>query len=263
MKEDYMETGNGIKRLRTGSRLTQKEFGDLFHVSDKTVSKWERNVSSPDLDTLKAICTHFQVDVNYFFDQNSSIELNSFNKHIMIASALLIPAFLVPLIGYLVDIISNQTVIDIVIVIYMIILSVSALVSLGLIIREMIAVLRVKQDNNGFFYYKGFFLYFALFQIGLILVTSGPMNLYFPYMVYLPAVGVLIYLIRRLRLKMTLDKPAVILLVITCISFIAFIMTPRAAIQPWTQRQAFTIFLALVLIFLRVSVKPQELASDL
>ncbi|MFW5889364.1 MAG: helix-turn-helix domain-containing protein [Bacillota bacterium] len=257
-----MKTGIKIKELRTSAQLTQKEFGDLFHVSDKTISKWERDVSSPDLDTIKAICAYFEVDVNYFFDNVTSTKLNNFYKYIAIASALLIPMFLIPLIVFLMNNISNQTIIDIVIVIYVIILSVLTLVSLGLVIWKMITILKGKQDKNGFVYFKGFFLYFVLFQIGFILVTNGFVNFYFSYIFYLPAIGVLVYLVKKLHLKMTLNKPSIIVLVFTCISFIMFIITPRAAIEPWTQKQAFIIFLILTFILLRLSVKPRELTTN-
>jgi transcriptional regulator with XRE-family HTH domain len=252
-----MKTGKKIKDLRTSAQLTQKEFGDLFHVSNKTISKWEREVSSPDLETIQAICSHFEVDVNYFFDQATPSKLNHFNKYIAVASSLLAPALLIPLIIFLMENISSQTVIDVVIVIYIIILSVSILVSLGLIIWKMISILKAEQDGNGFDYFKGFFIYFSLFQIGFILLTSVLLNIYFPSIIYLTTIGVLLYLVKKLNLKMTLDKPQIIVLVITSLSLILFFMTPRAAIEPWTKRQAFIIFLAFSFIFLRVSVKPK------
>ena len=37
-----------IKEARTGAGLTQAELGAVFGISDKAVSKWERNLSRPD-----------------------------------------------------------------------------------------------------------------------------------------------------------------------------------------------------------------------
>lgn len=42
-----------LKTLRTNAGLTQKELASLIHVSDKVISKWERNESYPDIILLR------------------------------------------------------------------------------------------------------------------------------------------------------------------------------------------------------------------
>lgn len=39
------KTGALIRALRTEQGLTQKQLADRLHLSDRTVSKWERGVS--------------------------------------------------------------------------------------------------------------------------------------------------------------------------------------------------------------------------
>lgn len=49
---DCEKMGNLICELRKGKGLTQKELGDLLHVSDKAVSKWERGLGCPEVSLL-------------------------------------------------------------------------------------------------------------------------------------------------------------------------------------------------------------------
>ena len=52
-----------IKKLRESHSLTQRQFGARIGVSDKVVSKWERGLSEPDIDTLKSISENFRVGI--------------------------------------------------------------------------------------------------------------------------------------------------------------------------------------------------------
>ena len=42
---DPIKTGQLIRRMRKEYSMTQQELASLLHISDKTVSKWERGVS--------------------------------------------------------------------------------------------------------------------------------------------------------------------------------------------------------------------------
>ena len=44
--------GETISALRKAKGMTQKELADQMHVTDKAVSKWERNMACPDLQSL-------------------------------------------------------------------------------------------------------------------------------------------------------------------------------------------------------------------
>ena len=57
--------GNNITALRTSAKLTQSELADKLNYSDKSVSKWERGESAPDIFILKQIADIFGVMVDY------------------------------------------------------------------------------------------------------------------------------------------------------------------------------------------------------
>lgn len=58
-----MKTSLGafIAKLRKEKGLTQKQLAEILGVSDKTVSHWEREESSPDISLLKEIATVFGI----------------------------------------------------------------------------------------------------------------------------------------------------------------------------------------------------------
>lgn len=53
--------GKFISVLRRASGLTQKELGERLYVSDKTVSRWERDECTPELSLLPAIAEIFGI----------------------------------------------------------------------------------------------------------------------------------------------------------------------------------------------------------
>lgn len=56
-------TGNTIRTLREGRKLTQKQLADILLVSDKTVSKWETGRGLPDITLLEPIAEALGVSV--------------------------------------------------------------------------------------------------------------------------------------------------------------------------------------------------------
>ena len=57
-------TGNTIKQLREQKKMTQAELADKIDVSSKTISKWEKNLSVPDADTLIRLAEILEVSVS-------------------------------------------------------------------------------------------------------------------------------------------------------------------------------------------------------
>ena len=53
--------GNFITTLRKANGMTQKELAEKLNVSDKTVSRWERDDGAPDLSVIPVIAEIFGV----------------------------------------------------------------------------------------------------------------------------------------------------------------------------------------------------------
>lgn len=63
-----------ITALRTNSKLTQAELAEKLGYSDKSVSKWERAESVPDIYVLKNISDIFDVTVDYILSPHQPDE---------------------------------------------------------------------------------------------------------------------------------------------------------------------------------------------
>lgn len=59
-----LKIGVKIKELRQANQLTQKSLAEKLNVTPQAVSKWERNESVPDIQTLLNISTLFNVTVD-------------------------------------------------------------------------------------------------------------------------------------------------------------------------------------------------------
>lgn len=59
---DAIKTGRLIRRLRQENAMTQLQLARQLHISDKTVSKWERGLGCPDVSLLEALSRLFGVD---------------------------------------------------------------------------------------------------------------------------------------------------------------------------------------------------------
>ena len=56
--------GSYIRSLRTQNHMTQVQLADQLHVTDKAVSKWERDLSYPDIALFPKLADILGVDVN-------------------------------------------------------------------------------------------------------------------------------------------------------------------------------------------------------
>lgn len=83
-----MNYGEKIYRLRKSKGMTQEELGKVLNVTYQAVSKWERDESLPDLDTISQIAGYFDVPLQYFVDgeeirtSNPSSPTNVCNNYI-------------------------------------------------------------------------------------------------------------------------------------------------------------------------------------
>ncbi|MBQ8906857.1 MAG: helix-turn-helix domain-containing protein [Ruminococcus sp.] len=60
---DCSKVGNLILQLRKEQGLTQRQLADALHLSDKTISKWERGLGCPDVTLLRGLSSVLQVDL--------------------------------------------------------------------------------------------------------------------------------------------------------------------------------------------------------
>ena len=56
--------GNLIRTLRTENKMTQADLAARLHVTDKAVSKWERDLSFPDISLLPRLAEIFNIPVS-------------------------------------------------------------------------------------------------------------------------------------------------------------------------------------------------------
>ncbi len=57
--------GDKIKLLRRKRKLTQSQLADELNVSAQAVSKWEKGLSYPDIETIIKISELFDVTIDY------------------------------------------------------------------------------------------------------------------------------------------------------------------------------------------------------
>ena len=58
-----------IQKLRQEKGMTQLELAEKLNYSDKTISKWERGESLPDIVVLKTIADLFEVTLDYLVEE--------------------------------------------------------------------------------------------------------------------------------------------------------------------------------------------------
>ena len=62
---------NNISFYRKKSGLTQSQLADKMGVKTTTVSTWERNASSPDIETLYGMCNLFGISLDEMYGVNT------------------------------------------------------------------------------------------------------------------------------------------------------------------------------------------------
>ena len=65
-----MTLGERIQKYRKMKGLSQEELGKLLHISRQTISKWESNQSSPDIQSWKAMADIFGISLEELLDES-------------------------------------------------------------------------------------------------------------------------------------------------------------------------------------------------
>ena len=75
MLDDFKKTvASNITKLRGSMGMTQAQLGEALNYSDKSVSKWERGESLPDVYVLKSIADMAGVSVDYLLNEHGEDE---------------------------------------------------------------------------------------------------------------------------------------------------------------------------------------------
>ena len=69
MQELKFIIAKNIQKLRQEKGMTQLELAEKINYSDKSVSKWERGESLPDVGVLKAVADLFEVTLDYLVEE--------------------------------------------------------------------------------------------------------------------------------------------------------------------------------------------------
>ncbi len=68
--------GETIAYLRKQKGMTQNELAEKMHVTDKAVSKWERNLSCPDVNTISKLADILDVSVEELIQSKNNSQEN-------------------------------------------------------------------------------------------------------------------------------------------------------------------------------------------
>ena len=63
--------GNKIAQLRKEKNMTQLELAAMLNITDKAVSKWERDISCPDINTFPKLAEILGVSVDELLQANA------------------------------------------------------------------------------------------------------------------------------------------------------------------------------------------------
>ena len=61
--------GEKIKKLREEKNISQQELAEKTGIAQTTISKYEKNISSPDFKKMIKIADYFRVSLDYFADR--------------------------------------------------------------------------------------------------------------------------------------------------------------------------------------------------
>ena len=62
-----LNIGENIRKLRSENQVTQEQLANHLLISCQAVSKWENNVSTPDITLIPVIAEYFDVQIDELF----------------------------------------------------------------------------------------------------------------------------------------------------------------------------------------------------
>ncbi len=76
-----LSLGEKISTMRKDKNMTQAQLAELMNVTDKAVSKWERNLSCPDINSLPRLAEIFDITVDELISNREIKEIYNVNPH--------------------------------------------------------------------------------------------------------------------------------------------------------------------------------------
>lgn len=73
------KSGKFIAQCRREKGLTQAGLAELFHITDRAVSKWETGKSMPDISIMPALCSVLGITVNELLS-GERLDMDEYNK---------------------------------------------------------------------------------------------------------------------------------------------------------------------------------------
>lgn len=80
-KGEGMQFGEKLRALRKDAGMTQAEMAEKLMVSRQAVSKWETNLSVPDIDNVLAICKLFHVSSDDLMREENTVQKATLKPH--------------------------------------------------------------------------------------------------------------------------------------------------------------------------------------
>ena len=72
-----MEFGNKLRTLRKAKGLSQENLAKQLGISRQAISKWESNLSQPDIDNIIQLCKIFQISADELLGVDVTSEISS------------------------------------------------------------------------------------------------------------------------------------------------------------------------------------------
>ena len=72
---DQQKAGRFLKELRHEKQMTQEQLAQVFHVSSRTISRWENGTNLPDISLLVEIADFYEVDVREIIEGERKSEM--------------------------------------------------------------------------------------------------------------------------------------------------------------------------------------------
>ena len=72
--------GENLANLRKDAKLTQLELAEKFNYSDKSISKWEKGETLPDIIVLNELCEYYGVTLDYLTHEQTPETAKKFIK---------------------------------------------------------------------------------------------------------------------------------------------------------------------------------------